>query len=120
MQNVLWGFLTRWALEVGGIVSLLAGAYMSAPPVHQAAIEAIFLGRGGELPINAIIGLVLYTWGRFWAFRATVQPQVVTTDGTKVVPKPGSAVEQQINDVAVGVQPKSLKPTLWERLTQRR
>lgn len=118
MQNVLTGFLLRWFTELGGIFALIAGAYFAAPSSEKAAIEAIFTGSGGDLPINAIVGLALYGWGRWMAYRATVAPQVVTTGGQKLTPKSGSAVEQQIDAVAVGVKPQSLKPTLWEQLTQ--
>ncbi len=117
MQNVLTGFLLRWGSEVGGIATILVGLYMAASPSDQAAIQAILTGQGGGLSLNTYIGLAIYAFARWKAYRATVQVQAVTADGIKVTPKAGSTVEAEINQVAVGVQPKSLKPTLWERLT---
>lgn len=115
-KSVIWGFLTRWALEVGGFGSLIIGAYISAPPEHQAAIQAIFAGNGGDLPVNAALGLALYTWGRIWAYRATVSPQVVTTDGNKVVLDKQSASARQADAVAAGAKPAR---SLFERIFKR-
>lgn len=119
MQNVIWGFLTRWGLELGGIATILIGAYMQAPPEHQEAIRAIFTGSGGDLPVNAILGLALYAWGRIAAYRATVAPQVVTSDGEKITPKKDSAVMGRIEGEAKAAPSVSLQPTLWERLVKK-
>lgn len=112
-KSVIWGFLTRWALEVGGFGSLIIGAYISAPPAHQEAIQAIFAGNGGGLTVNAVVGLALYTWGRIWAYRATVAPQVVTTDGAKITLDKHSASARQADAVAAAAKPAR---SLFDRL----
>lgn len=117
MQNVVVGFLRRWAVELGGLLTIAIGLYTMASPSDQVAIQSILTGQGGGLSLNTYIGLAIYLFNRWRMYVNTIEPQVVTTDGKKVVPKPGSAVEGQIDAVVVGVQPKSLKPTLWEQIT---
>lgn len=120
MQNVVWGWIVRRLLELGGFGIVLVQLYLAMPPNVQAALGAVLSGeRSQQNLILAVGGVVVSVGGYIWSFRATVAPQAVTSLGQKIVPKPGSAVEQQIDEVAVGVKPQSLRPTLWERFTQR-
>lgn len=116
MQNVLVGFLLRWATELGGIFTILASAYFFAPPEQQQAVQSILTGQGGQLSLNTYIGLFIYAWGRIAAFRATVAPQVVTTDGQKILPVPNSVAMELVESQAKAA-PK--QPTLWEAFLSR-
>jgi hypothetical protein len=116
-QNVVWGWVIRRLLELGGIGVAIVQLYMAMPPYVQAAIQAVVSGeRSQQNLIIAVGGIVVALWGYIWSFRATTVPQAVTTDGQKIVPKPGTAVEKQIDEVAVGVKPASLKPTVFETI----
>lgn len=118
MQNVVVGWVLRRLVELGGFGVIIVQLYMAMPPNVQSAIGAVLSGeRSQQNLILAIGGLIVSLGGYLWSFRATTATQVVNTDGKKFVPKPGSAVEGQIDAVVVGVQPKSLKPTLWEQIT---
>jgi hypothetical protein len=116
MQNALWGWLVRRAGEIGSLITILAPLFMAMPPHYQAVIGEVLSGRGGGLSIATAAGFVWYVVTQWRSLSATIQPQVVTTDGTKIVPKANSVVTQQIDQVAVGVQPQSLKPTIFEQL----
>ena len=116
MQNVLVGFLLRWATELGGIFTILASAYFFATPEQQQAVQAILTGQGGQLSLNTYIGLFMYASGRFAAWRATVVPQVVTKDGEKIMPKPESVAMERVESQAKAAPPRE---TLWDRLTNR-
>lgn len=116
MQNVLTGFLIRWGTEVGGIATVLIGLYVAASPADQQAIQAILTGQGGGLTLNTYIGLAVYAWGRWLAYRATTVPQVVTSAGEKILPKPDSVAMERVETQAKAA-PK--RETLWERLLQR-
>jgi hypothetical protein len=117
MQNVVLGWVLRRFVELGGLGVVLVQLYLGLPPNAQAALGAVLSGDTSQQNlILAIGGAIVAVGGYLWSFRATVVPQVVTTDGTKIVPKANSVVTQQIDQVAVGVQPQSLKPTIFEQL----
>ena len=112
-MNVLIGFLIRWATELTGIFTILTSAYFFATPEQQAAVQAILTGQGGQLSLNTYIGLVIYGFGRLAAFRATVTPQVVTSEGVKILPKVDSVAMERIDLQAKAAPQRS---TLWETL----
>lgn len=113
MQNVLSGFLLRWLTELGGIFTIAASAYFFASPAQQEAVQAILTGQGGQLSLNTYIGLAIYAFGRWNAYRATTQAQVVTSDGKKITPMPGSVAQERIETQAKAA-PKA--PTIFESI----
>ncbi|KKB12358.1 hypothetical protein VE25_07300 [Devosia geojensis] len=118
-QNVILGWLWRRVQELAGLALTLVPIYLAMPPSMQADVHAIFSGQGGNLTISAAIGLAWYLWTQWKSYRATVMPQVVTTDARKV-PLPaageGSGTTRKIEALAEAApRPR----TLWERLTQR-
>ncbi|MBJ3784017.1 hypothetical protein [Devosia sediminis] len=118
-QNVILGWIARRVPEVLGLVTMLVTFYNALPPAHQETIVAVVTGQGGGLTVSAVIGLGLYVWAQIMSYRATVKPQVVTTDAKKIeLPKAGEGVgtTRKVEALAEGApQPKSL----WERLTGR-
>jgi hypothetical protein len=83
-QNVVWGWLGRRAVEVGGLVGTVASIYLALPPDRQAVITRILSGEWQDITLGAIVPFLFYLGSQVMSFRATVQPQVVTNDGTKV------------------------------------
>lgn len=118
--NVALGWLRRRVPDWGGwIGTFLAAAlviYNNMTTDQKAMIEQVLSGNWQEITLGAIVPFCVLIVSQVFSFRATVTPQAVTTDGVKIVPKHGSVVEEQINEVAVGVKPQSLKPTLFESL----
>lgn len=116
--NVITGWLWRRVQELGSLATFLIPLYLAMPPNRQAEIQMILSGQGGGLSISAGLGLAWYLWTQFQSYRATVKPQVVTTDGTKIaLPKAGQegvSTTRKVEAIAEAVpQPK----TLWERIT---
>jgi len=115
-QNVVMGWLVRRAQELAGLAFALIPIYLAMPPSMQQDVQAIFTGQGGGLTISAAFGILWYLWTQWQSYRATVVPQVVTTDGKKAELLKGSSAARQADAVAAAAP----KPrTLWERLTQR-
>lgn len=115
-QSVVLGWLWRRLQELVAFVAGLAPFFMMLPPEHQALLMAILQGQGGGYSISAYVGFALYLWTQWQSFRATVKPQVVTTEGRKVTLDKGSQAASRADAVAATApQPR----TLWERLTNR-
>lgn len=113
-QNAVLGWLWRRLQELVAFIAGLAPFFMMLPPEHQALLMAILQGQGGGYSISAYIGFGLYLWTQFQSFRATVKPQVVTTEGKKVVLNKGTP-EASRADAVAATAPRTR--TLWERLT---
>jgi len=114
LQSVLAGWLWRRVQELAGWAAGLAPLYLALPAAHQELIRAILTGQGGGYSISAYIGFALYLFSQFQSFKATTVPQVVTTDGTKILPKPDSAAMASVERQAEAA-PK--RKTLWEQIT---
>lgn len=116
-QNVVLGWLWRRAQELASFAGIFVPIYLAMPPAMQEDVRAIFTGQGGGLSISALFGIAYYLWTQWQSYRATVKPQVVTTDGQKrELPKAGVGVgtTRQVEALAESTpQPK----TLWERIT---
>jgi hypothetical protein len=113
-QNVLLGWLWRRLQELVAWTAGLAPLFLALTPEHQALIVAVLQGQGGGYSISAYAGLAMYLWSQWQSFRATVRPQVVTTEGRKLPLTPvGSKEAEAIAKLA----PK--RQTLWERLSAR-
>jgi hypothetical protein len=115
-QNVILGWLWRRAQEVASFAAVLVPVYLAMPPDMQATVQAIFTGQGGGLTVSAYIGLGYYLWTQWQSYRATVRPQVVTTDGHKVVLAPNTPSARQADAVAAAAPAPR---TLWDMLTRR-
>lgn len=115
-QNVVLGWLWRRLQELVAFVAGLAPLFMMLPPEHQALVMAVLQGQGGGYSISAYIGFGLYLWTQWQSYRATVKPQVVTTEGRKVEIAKGTNTARQADAVAAAAPAPR---TLWERLTNR-
>lgn len=115
-QNAILGWLWRRAQELAAWAFALVPVYLAMPPAMQDDVRAIFTGQGGGLSVSAVFGLAWYLWTQWQSYRATVQPQVVTTDGQKVILDKGTPAANRADAVAA-TAPKPR--TLWERLTAR-
>jgi hypothetical protein len=113
-QNVVMGWLWRRVQEIASLAGVFIPIYLAMPPSMQQDVQAIFTGKGGGLTISAAVGIVWYLWTQWQSYRATVRPQVVTTDGQKITPVPTSVAMERVEAQAKAA-PKS--QTLWERLT---
>lgn len=115
-SNVIIGWAARRALELGGILGAGLTAWNGLPPHVQEAVLLV-LGRNWEaVTLGALAPLAFSVWGYVWSFLATKAPQVVTTDGNKVVLDKQSASARQADAVAAGAKPAR---TLFERLFKR-
>lgn len=114
-QNVIMGWLWRRVQELVSLGTVFVPIYLAMPKSMQEDVQAIFTGQGGGLTISAALGILWYLWTQFQSWRATVKPQVVTTDGEKIALKPNTVATREVEQVAKAApqQPK----TLWERLT---
>lgn len=113
-QNVILGWLWRRAQEIAAWAFALVPIYMAMPPAMQKDVQAIFTGQGGGLTISAAFGILWYLWTQWQSYRATVRPQIVTTEGQKTVLDKGSSTARQADAVAAAAP----KPrTLWDRIT---
>lgn len=115
-QNVIVGWLARRGLELGGLVAAAVTWYMTQTPAQQDAINRIFTGGWREVPIGIYLGIAVTLWGYVWSFRSTVQPQVVTQAGQKIVPKAGTVAQANIETQAKAA-PKA--PTIFESILAR-
>lgn len=113
-QNVVMGWLWRRVQEVASLAGVFVPIYLAMPPAMQEDVRAIFTGQGGGLTVSAVIGIVWYLWTQWQSYRATVRPQVVTTDGQKITPVPTSVAMERVEAQAKAA-PKAT--TLWERIT---
>lgn len=118
-QNVIFGWIARRVPELVGLLTMIVSAYNALPAEHQATIIAVLTGQGGGLTVTALFGLAIYLWSQFLSYRATVKPQVVTTDAKKIaLPASGAGVgtTKKVEALAEAAP----KPrTLWEVLTAR-
>jgi len=94
-HNVVFGWLWRRGQELTSIATILVPIYLAMPPSMQKDVQAIFTGQGGGLTISAALGIAWYLWTQFQSWKATVRPQVVTTDGEKInLPQQSTATTQ--------------------------
>lgn len=120
-QNVIWGWLARRAVEVGGVAFAIYQIYIGLPPSVQVAIQGVLTGDNSQENLAlAIGGLVLAGVGYLWSFRATTAPQVVTADAHKIpLPRKGEEGVSTTRKVETLANAAPAPKTLWERLTIR-
>lgn len=88
LSSVALGWFGRRVLDWGGIA--LGGAfgliqfYNAMPPQVQALVQKVATGHWQEITLGAVPGLVVWAWSQFQSYKATVRPQVVTSDGKKI------------------------------------
>lgn len=82
--NVVLGWIWRRVLEIAGWLGVAASIYAGLPPEYQGVVFAILTGQGGTLTIGAGIGFAVYIWSQVMSYRATVKPQVVTSEKKKI------------------------------------
>ena len=115
-QSAILGWLFRRAQEIASFAGILLPIYLAMPPDMQAVVHAVFTGQGGGLTVSAYVSFGYYLWTQWQSYRATVRPQVVTTDGQKRILDKGTAPARQADAVAAAAPPPR---TLWDRLTSR-
>lgn len=84
LKNVILGWLGRRAIEVGGLLGTLFAAYTALPPDRQGVVNRILTGEWQDITLGAVVPFLVYIGSQVLSFRATVQPQVVTPDGSKM------------------------------------
>lgn len=114
-QNVIWGWLGRRAVEVGGLVGTVASVYFALPPERQEIVNRILSGEWQDITLGAIVPFAIYLFSQVLSFRATVKPQVVTADGEKVdlkklPPTTRAKVQIDAKKVTAPDKPKSFDP----------
>lgn len=120
IQSAAAGWLWRRAQELGSLATVLIPIYLAMPPSMQEDVRAIFTGQGGGLTISAALGLLWYLWTQFQSYRATTKPQVVTTAGQKITPKPDSVAQERIETQAKAApKQQTIAEQIWERITNR-
>ncbi len=82
--GVVAGWVGRRAVEIGGLLGTAAAFYFALPPNQQDIIQRILTGNWQDITLGAVIPFAIYLGSQVMSFRATVRPQVVTTDGKKV------------------------------------
>ena len=115
-QNVVLGWLWRRLQELVAFTAGLAPLFMMLPPEYQKLVIAVLQGQGGGYTISTYAGFAFYLWTQWQSWRATVKPQVVTSDGRKIPIAKDTRAASQIEAVA-SVAPKPR--TLWDRLTRK-
>lgn len=82
------GWLGRRVLDWGGWVGTIAAGglalYANMTPTQQDSIGRLLSGNWQEVTLGAIAPLIMLVFSQVMSFRATVKPQVVTSDGKKV------------------------------------
>lgn len=98
---VQW-FLRRildWGGWLGGFLLFVINTYNSLPPPLQVAVVAVIEGHWQDITLGSLIPLGALVWSQIQSFRATVKPQIVTSDGQQVAlpdldPAKATAVEE--------------------------
>lgn len=120
LSSALAGWLWRRVQEVGGLVTVLLGFYEIMPPQYQALVVAVLAGQGGGISIAIYGGFAVWLFSQFQSLRATIKPQVVTTDGTKIaLPKKGQEGAGTTRKVEALAEAAPAPRTLWDRITGR-
>src|SRR5690554_1470271 len=81
--NVALGWIMRRVGELGGLLTFLFSIVLALPPGYQDVILMLLTGRGGELTVSAVIGIVVYGFTQWRSWRSTVKPHMVTREGKK-------------------------------------
>ena len=119
LSNVLAGWLWRRLQEVAGLIAILMGFYELMPPQYQGLVLAVLAGQGGSISIAVYGGFAVWAFSQLQSLRATVKPQVVTTDGTKIpLPKSGEGASTT-RKVEALAEAATAPRTLWDRITGR-
>ena len=83
-QNVIWGWVGRRAVEIGGLLGLVWSAYAALAPGQQDLVNRIVTGNWQDITLGALVPFLIYIGSQVLSFRATVKPQVVLPEGKKV------------------------------------
>lgn len=87
-QHAAWGWVFRRLLDFGGIIATAVsfgfGVYAALPASSQDAVRTVLTGRWEDVTLGAFLPAVVAVVGAVVSYRATVKPQAVTRDGTKV------------------------------------
>lgn len=111
LKNVVVAWLIRRAMELGGIFAIIVGVVQALPPSSQAALWRVLQGDWQNVPLGAIVGIIVAVWGYAWSFRSTTRSQIVT-DNKQVpiseLPQAKQTVVEEIGRTAVAK--KKVKP----------
>lgn len=125
LSSVAIGFFGRKLLDVGGWVGGVAmaafGFYAAATPAQQAVIGNILTGKWQDITLGALVPFIIWAWGQFMSYKATVRPQIVTSDGQKIelqqLPPTGQAVVE--NAVAAAKPKRTIASAVLDGLIEK-
>ncbi len=123
--GVALGWLGRRILDWGGwlgtFMLTIIGLYNGLPPVAQQAVQAVVTGHWQDITLGSLIPLAMLVWSQISSFRATVRPQIVTSDGQKVeLDKLQPTVQANVEATAIAApRRRTLADLLAEKLGRR-
>ena len=116
-QNVIFQWILRRGMELGGLFGVLVTFYVNLPPSTQEALGRIFSRDWGSVTLGSIWPLGLALWGYIWSFRSTTKPHV-TADNTQTSLNklPPSTVTKVKVDASIAQQKPSTTPSFADLL----
>lgn len=82
------GWLLRripdWGGQLLGWLGGLFALFSQLDPATQAVLISVLQGNWHTVTLGSLAGVVLFVVGQWQSYRATVKPQVVTSEGTKI------------------------------------
>lgn len=126
LSSVALGFFGRKLLDVGGwlggVISAGLTFYAVASPAQQQVISDLLTGKWQDITLGALIPFIIWAWGQFMQFRATVKPQLVTPAGKKVeLDQLPVSAQQDVLVTASKAQPKrTIANVIMEALARKR
>lgn len=107
------GMIAAW---LGGLLTL----YGLMPHDVQQTVIAMLTGRWADVSLAAAGGFIVWAFTQWRSYRATVKPQIVTTDGKQAELRelpPGNAnAVQEIARTAIQKRSRTLAELLAEKL----
>lgn len=83
LDNVIFQWIVRRVMELGGLGGTLVAAYLALPPATQEALGRLLARDWQDVTLGSLAPIALAIWGYVWSFRSTVRPQV-TVDNRQV------------------------------------
>ena len=116
-KTALAGWLARrffdWGGWIGTFAVTLIALYDALPPSSQVAVGNVLKGDWQGLTLGALIPLASLIISQLFSLRATIKPQVVTPDGTKVgLPELPKATQTVVKEQAKTAVEKKSRPNI--------
>lgn len=126
VSSVALGWLGRRVLDWGGLIGgflwFILKTYSELPPELQAAIGTVLQGHWAELSLGSVAGFISWAWSQRKSWLATVRPQIVTPQGTKVEldQLPASAQEDVVVTASLAPPRRTIANAILEALARKR